>query len=153
MRRFVTAAACVLALAFCGTVLAQSPMGGCSQCAQGTQQMQQVSQEPAPTDQFRKFQLETLDLRQDMMLKRFEMQRENLKGTPNVAKIAALKAEVNAIQARISSFKVQSGLTDNDKRDGECFKMDGSCFKQDGMGGCSKPGGMGGCNGQPCGQK
>jgi len=140
--------ACVLALSVGGTVFAKGHMGGggCSQCNQG---------QPAagPTDQFRKFQMDTIDLRQEMMLKRFEMQRENLKGTPDAARIAALKADVAALQAKIVTIRVQSGLPENGKRDGECFKMDGSCFQQDGMGGCNKPGGMGGCNGQPCGPR
>ncbi len=78
------------------------------------------------------------------MNKRFELQRENLKGTPDTAKVAVLKAEVTAIQAKINDIRVQSGLPDKGKRDGECFKMDGGCFKQNGMGGC---------NGQPCWQK
>jgi hypothetical protein len=143
----VTVTACILALSVGGTVFAKGHMGGgCSQCNQG-------QADAGPTDQFRKFQMDTIDLRQEMMIKRFEMQRENLKGTPDAAKIAALKADVGVIQARINSIRVQSGLPENDKKDGECFKMDGSCFKQDGMGGCNKPGGMGGCNGQPCGQK
>jgi len=139
--------ACTLALAIGGTVFAQGRMGGCNECVQG-------QAGAGPTDQYRKFQMDTIDLRQEMVIKRFEMQRENLKGTPDAAKIAALMLEVNALQAKINAVRVQSGLPDSGKRDGECFKMDGNCFKQDGMGGCNKQNGMmGGCNGQPCGQK
>jgi hypothetical protein len=147
---FTIMSACALALAIGGTVFAQGPMGGCNECAQRGQQPQASGQ----TDQNRKFQMDTIDLRQEMMLKRFEMQRENLKGLPDAGKIAVLKADILAIQARINAIRVQSGLPENSKRDGECFKMDGNCFKQDGMGGCNKQNGkMGGCNGQPCGQK
>ena len=139
--------ACTLALTLAGTVFAQGRMGGCNECSQG-------QQANGPTDQQRKFQMDTIDLRQEMMVKRFEMQRENLKAVPNATRIAALTAEVNAIQARISALRVQSGLPENGKRDGECFKMDGNCFKQDATGGCNKQNGMmGGCNGQPCSQK
>jgi hypothetical protein len=147
---FTVVSACALTLAIGGTVFAQGRTGGCNECLQGNQVPQAVGQ----SDQMRKFQMDTLDLRQEMMLKRFEMQRENLKGTPDSVKIAALKTEVSAIQARIISIRAQSGLPDNGKRDGECFKMDGSCSKKDGMGGCNKHSGMkGGCNGQPCEQK
>jgi hypothetical protein len=140
---FTTATAFALALAIGGTVFAQSGMGGCNQCNQGVQGPQ--AQKPAePTDQFRKFQIDTIDLRQAMMNKRFELQRENLKGTPDVVKLAGFKAEISSIQAKINNIRVQSGLPDNGKRDGECFKMNGACNKQNGMGGC---------NGQPCGQK
>jgi hypothetical protein len=150
MKKFIaTVTACALALAVGGTVFAQGPRGGCDQCNQGRQGAQVAGQ----SDQFRKFQMDTLDLRQDMMNKRFELQRENLKGTPDAAKVAGLKAEVAAIQAKINDIRVQSGLPDKGKRDGECFKMDGDCFKQDGQGGCNKQNGMGGCNGQPCWQK
>ena len=137
---FTMVTACAVALAVGGTVFAQGRMGGCNECMQGNQGSQVVGQ----PDQFRKFQADTLDLRQDMMNKRFEMQRENLKGTPDVAKIAGLKAEVGVIQTKINQMRVLSGLPDQGKRDGECFKMDG---------GCGKNGQMGGCNGQPCGQK
>lgn len=160
MKKIFSVAACVLALTVGGTVFAQGGMGGCSQCNQGqpaaglTAAGLTAGQPAGPTDQLRKFQMDTLDLRQEMMIRRFDMQRENLKGTPDAARVAALKADVSAIQARINAIRVQSGLPESNKRDGECFKMDGSCFKQDGMGGCNKPGGgMGGCNGQPCGQK
>jgi hypothetical protein len=163
-RLFTTVTACVLALAVGGTVFAQGRMGGCNECNQGNQGNlgAQGAQGAGQPDQFRKFQMDTLDLRQDMMNKRFELQRENLKGTPDAAKVAGLTAEVTAIQAKINDIRVQSGLPDKGKRDGECFKMDGGCFKQDGMGGCNKQNGMGGCNkqngmggcnGQPCGQK
>lgn len=143
---FATVTACALALAIGGTVFAQGPRGGCNtcnQCGQGNQG-NQGAQGFVESDPYRKFRQDTLDLRQDMMNKRFELQRENLKGTPDATKVAGLKAEVTAIQAKINDIRVQSGLPDKGKRDGECFKMEGGCFKQDGMGGC---------NGQPCWQK
>lgn len=143
-----TVTACALALAVGGAVLAQGPMGGCDKCNQA---QVQESQSIVQADPLRKFQMDTLDLRQDMMNKRFELQRENLKGTPDELKIAGLKADVSALQSRINNIRVLSGLPDDGKRDGECFKMDGGCDKN---GGCNKNGGqMGGCNGQPCGQK
>lgn len=135
-----TAAVCALALAIGGTVFAQG-MGGCNAC---NQPQGQESKSLAPSDPIRKFQIDTLDLRQEMMNKRFELQRENLKGTPDAVKIAGLKAEVSALQSKINNIRVLSALPDDGKRDGECFKMDG---------GCGKNGQMGGCNGQPCGMK
>lgn len=115
--------------------------GGCGNCVQNG-----VS---APSDPFRKFQADTIDLRQEMMTKRFEMQRENLKGTPDTAKIASLKAEVKTIQAKLLALRAESGLP-ADKCDGECSQTTGGWDKRN-MGGCGK--GAGGCNGVPCGQK
>ena len=140
-------AACALALAIAATALAECRKGGgCDNCNQGAQlnQANPVSATAGEPDPYRQFKLNTLDLRQEMMNKRFELQRENLKATADEAKVAGLKSDIKAIQARINEIRIQSGLPDNGKRDGECFKMDGSCFKQ---------AGMGNCNGQPCWQK
>ena len=114
--------------------------GGCGDCAQ---------QAGAPSDQFRKFQTDTIDLRQEMMTKRFEAQRENLKGTPDAAKISALQAEIKVIQTKIQDVRSKSGLPLG-KSDGECGQRMGG-FDKKGMGGCGK--GQGGCNSGPCNQK
>lgn len=115
--------------------------GGCGNCDQ--------SGANAPSEPFRKFQADTIDLRQEMMTKRFEMQRENLKGTPDAAKVASLQAEVKALQTKILAMRAQSGLP-VDKFDGECGQSMGGCNKMS-MGGCGK--GQGGCNSGPCGQR
>jgi hypothetical protein len=113
------------------TGIATAGMGGdCGNC----------SKHQASSDPYRKFQADTIDLRQEMMLKRFEVQRENLKGTPDSAKIAALQADIKVLQAKILEIRTQSGLP-NDKCDGECAKKQGRCDKK----------GMGDCNGAPCG--
>lgn len=111
--------------------------GGCSDC---------VQQGGAPSGPFQKFQADTIDLRQEMMLKRFEVQRENLKGVPDNAKIAALQADIKELQSKILTIRSQSGLP-MDKCDGECGKGMGN-FDKNGMGGCGK--GNGGCNSGPC---
>jgi len=148
MKKFLAVTtACALALAIAGTVLAQCRKeGGCGNCNQAGQltQVTPGSAAAGEPDLYRQFRLNTLDLRQEMMNKRFELQRENLKGTPDTARVALIKAEITSIQVKISQIRIQSGLPDDGKRDGECFKMDG---------GCSKQNGMGGCDGQPCGQK
>lgn len=128
-----------LALVIGGTAQASKHrggmQGGCGNCAQSG----------ALSEQQRAFQLNTLDLRQDMMLKRFELQRENLKATPDNVKVAALQAEIKTIQGKINDIRVQSGLTDSGKRDGECFQRDGkgrNCGSSQ-TGGCNGP-----CNGR-----
>ncbi len=111
--------------------------GGCGNCAQQT---------ASPAGPLHKFQADTIDLRQEMMIKRFEVQRENLKGAPDEVKIAALRADIKVLQTKILDIRSQSGLP-VDKCDGECRQKMGE-FDKKGMGGCSK--GKGGCNG-PCG--
>ena len=110
--------------------------GGCGECAQ----------QGAPSDPFRKFQADTIDLRQEMMNKRFELQRENLKGTPDRVKIVSLQGDIKALQSKILDLRGKSGLP-VDKGDGECRQTTGGCDKKM-MGGCNK--GTGGCNIGPC---
>jgi hypothetical protein len=114
--------------------------GGCADCSK---------QGAAPTDQNQKFQADTIDLRQEMMNKRFEAQRENLKATPDTAKISSLQADIRAIQTKIMDIRSQSGLPTG-KSDGECAQVTGGCDKR-GMGGFGK--GRGGCNNGPCGSQ
>ncbi len=123
--------------------------GGCGNCAQGGQSVQAapLSQAPAgEADPYRQFVQSTIDLRQVMMNKRFDLQRENLKATPDTAKVAALKTDIFQIQTKIGEIRTQSGLADSGKMDGECGKMDGTCFKMGAE--CGKMNGE--CGGQPC---
>lgn len=130
-----TLTAIALALVIGGTAQAGRHKGdmhgGCGDCAQSGNL----------TDQQRTFQQNTIDLRQEMMLKRFEVQRENLKATPDSSKVTALKAEIKAIQTKINDIRIQSGMADNGMRNGECF--------QKGNKGCNDSNKPGGCNG-PC---
>ena len=115
--------------------------GGCRNCAKDGA--------TTPSEPFRKFQADTIDLRQEMMTKRFEMQRENLKAAPDSDKITALQAYIKLLQTKIMAVRAQSGLP-VDKSDGECGQKSGGTGLK-GMGGCGKE--MGGCN-RPCdGQK
>ena len=122
--------------------------GGCANCAQGGQSAQSAA--PAvESDPYRQFVQSTIDLRQAMMNRRFDLQRENLKATPDAARVAALKADIFQIQTKIAEVRTQSGLADTGKMDGECGKLDGDCFKMNGE--CGKMNGE--CGGQPCGRK
>ena len=112
---------------------------GCGNCPQ----------DGAFFEQSRKFQADTIDLRQEMMAKRFEIQRENLKGTPDKEKIAALQADIKNLQTKIMDVRSLSGLPVG-KNDGECgLKMGGS--GRQGMGFCGN--GMGPNGNVPAVQK
>jgi hypothetical protein len=113
--------------------------GGCGNCIQSS----------AATDPYRKFQGDTIELRQEMMLKRFDLQRENLKAVPDNARVAVLQAEIKSIQAKIQEIHTLSGLP-TDKCDGECQQKVADCDKKS-SGGCGK--GMGGCSTGPCSQQ
>jgi hypothetical protein len=126
----MSVAVVVLGLAISLFGIAYAGMGGgCGNCAQ----------QGATSEQLRKFQADTIDLRQEMMTKHFEVQRENLKAAPDKDKIAALQAEIKALQAKIVDIRSKSGLP--------VGKLGGECGQK--MGGCDQ--GMDGCNGSPCG--
>lgn len=114
--------------------------GGCGSCVK----------QGGASDPYRKFQADTIDLRQEMMVKRFEVQRENLKAVPDSAKVASLQAEIKALQAKILEMRAQSGLP-TDKCDGECGQKSVGCNKMNSD--CGKGKGMGGCNSGPCGSR
>lgn len=135
------AVAIVLAMAVSLSSFADAGYGngmgsGCGNCPQ----------QGGASEQFRKFQADTIDLRQEMMTKRFELQRENLKGTPDNGKIVSLQADIKTLQSKILDLRKQSGLPVG-KSDGECGPNMGVSGKK-GMGGHGKR--MGGCNNGPC---
>jgi hypothetical protein len=103
---------------------------GCGDCAQ----------RGASSEQLRKFQADTIDLRQEMMTKRFEIKRENLKATPDKEKIVSLQADIKTLQSKIFDIRSKSGLPVG-KSNGDCGKKMGDCGNR----------GMGECNNAPCG--
>lgn len=144
-KRIIAAFATVLMMSLAAVAYTEESDGGCSKCSKGGAFQGQPEMMSADlSDPVRQFMQKTLDLRQEMMNVRFELQRENLKGTPDAARVAALKGTVSAIQAKINEVRTQSGLKDEGLRDGECFKADGGCVKGDGRGGC---------DGKPCWRK
>ncbi len=111
MKKLYTAiAVCALALSVGVAALAQGKMepkgskkGDCCSSTKGD----------ATPEQIRKFKADTIDLRQEMMNKRFDLQREGLKEAPDSAKIDALKAEVTAVKAKIEAVRESSKLPDS----------------------------------------
>ena len=93
----------------------------------------------AMSDPWKKFQADTIDLRQKMMMKHFELQRENLKPVQDQTKIAQLQAEVINIQEKIHDIRTTSGLSP-EKCDSGCGNSARNCGNKR----------MGGCNGTPC---
>lgn len=116
-----------LSLAVGVTAMAQGKKGhkaghkaGCSVCDKSA----------ATPEQIQKFKADSIDLRQEMMTKRFDLQRENLKETPDSAKIAAIKADMDAIKAKIDALKTASSLPQSATCCQEdCPLMDGYCDK------------------------
>lgn len=97
----LTVAVAVMAQGEQGQKAAQK--AGCSSCEKSA----------ATPEQINKFKAASIDLRQEMMTKRFELQRENLKETADVAKVAAIKADMEAIKVKIDALKTASNLPES----------------------------------------
>ena len=116
-----------------GVLSAGESDAGCANCPTGNVLSGQSNKE-------RTFQRITMDMRQEMMNKRFELQRENLQAVPDSTKMTALNSDISALQARIQAERLRSGL--ECKRDGECGQMmECGCGKKAGKGNCNNPGG------------
>jgi hypothetical protein len=120
--------------------LSSSLYAGCSKNMGGD--CGNCNKSSSSSDPWKKFQADTIDLRQEMMMKRFELQRENLKPLQDQNNVALLQSEIKKLQTKIHDIRTASGLP-ADKCDGECGSVDRNCGKK----------GMGGCNGIPCSGK
>jgi hypothetical protein len=136
-RLYAVIAALALSLTLGVTAMAQgkgahkgAKKAGCSSCEKAG----------ATPEQIRKFKADSIDLRQEMMNKRFDLQRENLKETPDSAKVAAIKADMEAIKVKIDALKTAAKLpTSASCCQEDCPLMDGNCDKcQSGKGCCCK---------------
>lgn len=79
-------------------------------------------------EQIKKFKIDSIDLRQELMTKRFELQRENLKDAPDSQKITAVKADMAALKVKIDALRTANGLKCSTAcNQDDCPLMDGSC--------------------------
>lgn len=87
-------------------------------------------------EQMRLFKRDTIDLRQELMNKRFDLQRENLKEAPDSAKIAAIEAEIAAVKEKIEAQRKAAKLPESICNDRDCPLLGGECGKCDNGKGC-----------------
>jgi len=98
---------------------------------------------------FKQFQKETSTLRDDMMVKRIEYQREQAKDVPDQGKITALKQEMITLRTQIHEAGKKYGMfTDCDQNE-ECWDK-ADCNM---MGGGCNQGGKAGCGTAACGKE
>jgi len=118
MRKFYAIlAALTLSLSIGVTAMAQSKTAGKSAKKPGCSDCAKTDVSP---EQLRKFKLDTIDLRQELMNKRFELQRENLKETPDNGKVTALEADIAAIKEKIETQRKAANLPDSFCNDKDC---------------------------------
>jgi hypothetical protein len=90
---------------------------GCSSCAKCD----------VTPEQMRTFKRDTIDLRQELMNKRFDLQRENLKETPDKAKVAALEAEIAGLKEKLVAKRTEAKLPASACNDKDCPLMGDDC--------------------------
>jgi hypothetical protein len=101
---------------------------------------------------FKQFQKETSALRDDMMVKRIEYQREQAKDAPDQGKVTVLKQEMTTLRTQIHEAGKKYGMFAECDQNQECWDkadfgmMAGGCG-QGGKAGC----GTAGCN-KECGK-
>jgi len=118
------------------TAMAQGKMSGKSSKKAGCSSCQKSEATP---EQIKKFKADSIDLRQEMMNKRFDLQRENLKDAPDSARVTAIKADMEAIKVKIDALKAASNIPASAsccKED--CPLMDGNCDTCSSKKGCDK---------------
>lgn len=100
-------------------------------------------------DSIKQFQKDTATQRDEMMIKRIELQRETAKETPDQAKVASLKAELKTLQTGIHDAGAKYGMFADCPKNQDCWE-NGECGMQGG--GCGKgnaaqnQGGCSSCN-------
>lgn len=118
------------------TAMAQGKMSGKSSKKAGCSSCQKTDATP---EQIKKFKADSIDLRQEMMNKRFDLQRENLQETPESARLSAIKADMDAIKIKIDALKTAAGMPNSASCCMEdCPLMDGNCDKCSSKKGCDK---------------
>ncbi|MEW6117665.1 MAG: hypothetical protein AB1553_12345 [Nitrospirota bacterium] len=76
-------------------------------------------------DNVKKFQKETLSLRDDLMVKQLELQTEYSKPTPDANRIAALEKEIIDLRTKIHSAATKHGLATGGYMGGQMGPMMG----------------------------
>jgi hypothetical protein len=119
----------------------------------------------ATPEKLRKFKADSIDLRQELTNKRFDLQRENLKETPDNARITAIKAEIEAIKVKLDALKAANKIPASASCcNGDCPLMDCNCCDKCGSGkscdingkkgaDCSKCNKTAGCGCKDCAKK
>ncbi|MCE1226149.1 MAG: hypothetical protein LWW87_06625 [Geobacteraceae bacterium] len=104
MKKSFLALTAAAALALAGSAIAMPGMGAGQGMGPGMKAQGQYS------EQYKKFAAETLPIRQEMMNKHFELQKEFLKEKPDQEVIKKLQAEVGELRKKMIDAHTKSGL-------------------------------------------
>jgi len=120
--RKILAALTVVVLA-AGSAIAMGPAGGGPGMGCGCGMEKGMSAPDSAAH--KKFLSDTMSLRQEMMNKQFEMQKEYVKETPDQAVMTKLKGEIAELSTKIKDARVKAGLPVGPKGHKGHHKMQG----------------------------
>lgn len=101
MKKSLVALSVVAALAITGSAFARGGMGMGAGPGMVTGPY---------AEQYKKFAAETLPLRQEMMNKHFELQKESLKQQPDAATVTKLQGELAELRKKMIDARTKSGI-------------------------------------------
>lgn len=104
MKKSLLALTAAAALAIAGSAIAMPGMGAGQGMGPGMMAQGQY------TEQYKKFAAETLPIRQEMMTKHFELQKEFLKEKPDQNVIKKLQGEVAELRKKMIDAHTKAGL-------------------------------------------
>ena len=108
MKKSIVALTVVAALSLAGSALAMPGMG--QGAGPGAGMGPGMAAQGQYTEQYKKFAAETLPIRQEMMNKHFDLQKEMLKDKPDAEAIKKLQGEVGELRKKMIDAHVKSGM-------------------------------------------
>lgn len=109
MKKTIVALSAVAALALTGSAIAYPGMGAGAGMGPGKGQGPCINQGQY-SEQYKKFALETLPIRQELSNKHFELQKEFLKEKPDAEAIKKLQGEVSELRKKMIDARTKAGL-------------------------------------------
>jgi len=131
MKKTILALTAAAALTLAGSALAMPGMG--AGAGPGAGMGPGMAAQGQYSEQYKKFAIETLPIRQEMMNKHFDLQKEFLKEKPDQDAIKKLQTEIGELRKKMIDAHVKSGLPMG-KRMGKMGRMGSRGMRGGGMG-------------------
>ena len=94
------------AIVMAGMAYARSPLGsGSGSCC-----LPDCSSARITTEQWQKYRTDSLGLREQMMTRKFELEKEELQPHPDNTKVARLESEISSLRSSIHDLRTKAGL-------------------------------------------
>ncbi len=110
MKKSILALTVVAALSIAGSAISMPGMGAGAGMGPGAGMGQGMAATGQYSEQYKKFAAETLPIRQEMMNKHFDLQKEFLKEKPDADAIKKIQGEIGELRKKMIDAHTKSGL-------------------------------------------